>query len=62
MVRPLTGFSHPENTASGSVVQDLCDVLILNNIYGYKICIFQSNLSRIAVLAEVSLRDPSGWR
>jgi len=49
--------SHPENTAGGSVVQDLCDNMILSNIKELYYYLFQTNLSRIP---KVLCSTPSG--
>ena len=45
---------HPGNTASGSVVQDLSVNAIFKNIDEYNNCTLHTNLSRIAMLAEIS--------
>ncbi|MCK5852721.1 hypothetical protein KAH27_06780 [bacterium] len=50
--------SHPENTASGSVVQDLYDNMILKYTNEHNNFLFQSNFSCIAMLAEVFHPSP----
>jgi len=45
-----------ENTASGSVVQDLCDVSILNNNYDTKFVYF----NQIFRVLQCSRRSPFG--